>query len=186
MARVILVTGGCRSGKSAHAQQMAESLPGRRAYLATAPVCDDEMRQRVAAHRQARAERQWTTLEEPLDLAGVLRGAAEFEVVLVDCLTLWVNNLLHAAEQAGRTLTETDAATRAAEVMDACRTRRGTVIFVTNEVGMGIVPEHASARLYRDLAGRCNQIVAAGAETVHFLVSGIPLTLKGNNRHGIA
>ena len=102
MAEIVLVTGGCRSGKSAYAQQLAESLPPRRLYVATCPVTDDEMRRRIEEHREARADRGWETVEEQLDLAGVFRRHAEHNVLLVDCVTLWINNLMYHAELTGR------------------------------------------------------------------------------------
>ena len=196
MARIILVTGGCRSGKSAHAQKLAESLPGaaRRAYIATAPVIDEEMRTRVRKHQQARAAAAggWTTIEAPIELAEAIAAAGmpateqpsqawhpAFDVLLVDCLTLWVNNLMYRAEQAGGQITEDAAAEECEHVLAACRAHPGTVIFVTNEVGMGIVPDNAMARRFRDLVGRCNQLVAAAADSVQLVCSGIPLTLKG-------
>jgi len=180
MARVILVTGGGRSGKSTFAQRLAESMTGRRAYIATCPVIDDEMAERVRKHREARSAAAWTTIEEPLDLASVLRSDGGHGICLVDCLTLWVNNLLYEAGKEGRDVTEEEIARSCSEILEAGKGRPGTVIFVTNEVGLGIIPENPLARRYRDLAGRCNQVIAAGAETVVLLVSGIPVTIKGS------
>ena len=114
MAEIILVVGGCRSGKSAYAQRLAESLSSRRVYVATCPVIDDEMRRRIERHRAARAGRGWQTIEEPLDLAGVLQSREEKGVALVECVTLWINNLLYAAAQDGRELGEI-------EVSQLCR-----------------------------------------------------------------
>ncbi len=179
MARVILVTGGSRSGKSAYALKLAEGLQGARAFIATAPITDSEMRERVRRHRQARRRRRWHTIEEPLDLAGAIRGARRFDVVLADCLTLWVNNLLYQAEQSGREIGEDDIAEASRELLGACASHKGTVVFVTNEVGMGIVPDNALARRFRDMVGRCNQAVAAGADTVTLVACGLPLHLKG-------
>ncbi len=179
MAGLILVTGGSRSGKSAHAQRLAESLPGPRAYLATCPVIDAETAGRVRLHREARDAALWETIEEPLDLDGAIGRAAGYRVLLVDCLTLWVNNLLYEAEQRGERFTEEAAAVRCRGLIAACAAFAGTVIFVTNEVGMGIVPDNAAARLFRDCAGRCNQLIAAAAGEVTLVVSGIPLRLKG-------
>jgi adenosylcobinamide kinase/adenosylcobinamide-phosphate guanylyltransferase len=178
VSRLILTTGGCRSGKSAHAQALAESLPGPRAYLATCPVIDEEMRRRVDAHRRDREGLGWTTVEEPLDLAGAIRSAGSHPVILVDCLTLWVNNLAYEAELAGIDLTEIALAARAAELAHEARQHGGTVIFVTNEVGMGIVPNNRSARRFRDLAGRVNQTIAVACDEVLLLVSGIPISIK--------
>lgn len=180
MAHVTLVTGGCRSGKSAFAQGLAESLAGPRTYVATCPVIDDEMRRRIEKHRLARAERHWTTIEQPLDLEAAIAAAAGSRVVLVDCLTLWVNNLMFEAEQAGGVVGEEDIARRCGAVLASCGRHGGHVMFVTNEVGMGIVPENALARRYRDLVGRCNQVVAAGADAVVLVSCGIPLYLKGS------
>ncbi len=186
MARIILVTGGCRSGKSTHAQALAEALPGRRAYVATCPVFDDELRERVRRHREHRRDKGWETIEEQLDLVGVLAAAADYDVLLVDCLTLWVSNMLmgaahDGAADSGPLLDEAQIAERCREFLVACRQREGTVIFVTNEVGMSIVPENALARRFRDLMGRCNQVVAAEADEVVLLTCGIPLTLKGTS-----
>lgn len=178
MSAVILITGGCRSGKSAHAQHLAESLGGKRAYVATSPVADEEMRVRIARHRQERCNRGWETIEEQTDLAGAILHAREYAVVLVDCLTLWVNNLMHEADERGETVEEHDVERLCRAILDACRQHRGTIVFVTNEVGMAIVPDNPVSRRYRDLAGRCNQVIAAGADEVTFLVCGVPLALK--------
>lgn len=179
MAELILVTGGSRSGKSAHAQRLAESLPGPRGYLATCPVVDAETAARVRLHREARDAALWETIEEPLDLAGAIGRGGAYRVLLVDCLTLWVNNLLYEAERRGERFTEEATILRCREVIAACKSFAGTVIFVTNEVGMGIVPDNAAARLFRDCAGRCNQLIAAAAAEVLFVVSGIPVRVKG-------
>jgi adenosylcobinamide kinase / adenosylcobinamide-phosphate guanylyltransferase len=214
MARIVLVTGGCRSGKSAYAQLMAESLPPPRLYVATCPVTDDEMERRIEQHRQARHDRGWETIEEQLDLAGVFRRCTEYthvkgdspifadtkigtvaNVVLVDCVTLWINNLMYqaatcgagvsparaagtAAPQYGQPLTEADVAARCSQMLAAAETCCGTVIFVTNEVGLGVVPDNAQARSYRDLIGRVNQTIAARADAVTLVCCGIPLHLK--------
>lgn len=178
MARIILITGGCRSGKSVHAQHLAESLPGRRLYVATCPVTDDEMAARIARHQQQRRGRDWETVEELVDLAGAIRKAGA-AVVLVDCLTLWANNLMYEAEKQEKEIGEDQVDGRCAEVLDTCRQREGTILFVTNEVGMGIVPDNESSRQFRDLVGRCNQTMAEGADEVTLVACGIPLKLKG-------
>lgn len=179
MARIIVVTGGSRSGKSAYAQKLAENLPAPRVYIATAPVTDDEMRERICKHQAAREKLQWKTIEETVDLAGAIRTAGRYPVVLVDCLTLWISNLLYEAERKSKEVTEESIAEKCRNVMDACNALPGTVIFVTNEVGMGIVPDNPLARRFTDLAGRCNQIMAQHADAVTFMVSGQPLFLKG-------
>ncbi len=184
MAKVILITGGCRSGKSAHAQRLAESAPGRRAFVATAPALDDEMRQRIARHREQRRRRGWDTIEETVELAPVLDANSEYDVLLVDCLTLWINNLMYDAEQQGRDIEEEEIARAARQVVESSRRRTGTVIFVTNEVGMGIIPDNPPARRYGDLVGRCNQVIAAGADEVTLVVSGIATTLKARTKEG--
>ncbi len=182
MAEIILVTGGSRSGKSAYAQKLAEALPGPRAYVATCPVIDPEMEIRVKKHREARSSADWVTIEETLDLAGAIGRAAAYRVILVDCLTLWVNNLLYEAGGRGAAFTEEEAAACGREVIDACGPLPGTVIFVTNELGMGIIPDNEPARRFRDCAGRMNQLIAAAAQTVTLVVAGIPLLLKSGGK----
>jgi len=178
MAQLILVTGGCRSGKSAYAQQRAEKLPGARTYVATCAVGDAEMRDRVQRHQLERAGHGWQTHEETIDLAAALASCAHVQTLLIDCLTLWVSNLLFAHEQQYQQLLREDQLQApVAAFLAACQRHPGTVIAVTNEVGLGIVPENAVARRFRDLAGRCNQLVAAAADEVILLVSGRPLAL---------
>jgi adenosylcobinamide kinase/adenosylcobinamide-phosphate guanylyltransferase len=181
MAKTIMITGGSRSGKSGYAQRLAEAMPGPRAYIATCPVIDPEMAGRIAKHREARRVSDWETIEETVDLAGIIRRSAAYRVLLVDCLTLWVNNLLHEAGMRGEVFTEEATVARCREVIDACGAFPGTVIFVANELGMGIVPENEMTRRFRDCAGRCNQMMAEAAGTVTLVVSGIPLKLKNTN-----
>jgi adenosylcobinamide kinase/adenosylcobinamide-phosphate guanylyltransferase len=178
MAQIILITGGARSGKSRHAQALAEAQPGKRLFLATSPVIDGEMHQRIARHQADRQGQGWRTVEEELHPAAVLAGNPEAEVVLLDCLTLWVSNLLFAAEEP-EYFTEAMIAELTEELLGAARQRPGVVIIVTNEVGLGIVPENPLARRYRDLIGRSNQTIAAAADRVVLVVCGIPLTIKG-------
>ena len=139
------------------------------------------MRQRVELHRAARRDRGWETIEEQLDLAGVLRRSGQYGVLLVDCLTLWINNLMYAADHDGRPLGETEVADHCREVLDAAMACQGTVLLVTNEVGMGIVPENAAARRYRNLVGRANQVIAAGAARDAALLWN-PAALERDNR----
>jgi adenosylcobinamide kinase / adenosylcobinamide-phosphate guanylyltransferase len=162
----VLVLGGARSGKSAYAERLVlESAPSA-VYLATGTAGDGEMAERIRQHR-ARRGAAWTTVEEPLDLCGVLAGQAR--PVLVDCLTLWLSNLMHAGADIGA---ETDRLTALLPRL------AGPVVFVSNEVGLGIVPDNALAREFRDHAGRLNQAVAAAVDAVIFLAAGLPLQLK--------
>lgn len=175
LPRITLVLGGARSGKSAHAEALVVSQPGPWLYVATAEAGDAEMAGRIAAHR-ARRGAHWQTLEEPLDLAGALArgtggdsGAGPVGAVLVDCLTLWLSNLLAA----GR-----DPAAEARRLLESLPGVAAPVVFVSNEVGLGIVPDNALARRFRDEAGRLNQAVAAAAGRVVFVAAGLPLVLK--------
>ncbi len=178
MANVILVTGGARSGKSGYAEKLAKSFPEPRAYIATAPVIDQEMAARVARHKEQRKFDGWDTIEEELDLAGALGNAAAYDTVLVDCLTLWINNLMYAAEQCDNTVSEDDIYHKCMQFKDACNCFNGNIIFVINEVGMGIVPDNPMSRNFRDLSGRCSQTIAAFANKVVFVSCGLPLVLK--------
>ena len=180
MAKIVLVVGGSRSGKSDYAQDLAEAGAGERYYLATCPPPlgdDPEMAARVTAHQRRRQDRGWQTREEPVNLATLLRIVPVEATVLIDCLSLWLSNLLYT--DAAGTLGEDQVAVLAAEVLAAGRARKGELIMVANEVGCGLVPELALARRFRDLAGRCNQVMAAGADRVVQVVCGIPVIIKG-------
>lgn len=179
--KIIFISGGSRSGKSRYAEQRAELITGKRSYIATCPTIDAEMDSRIALHQQRRSGKGWLTVEEPLDLAQALIDSADSTVVLVDCLTLWVNNLLYEADCQDQPLSEENILRSCQQVLDACTAGDRTIIFVTNELGMGIVPADAISRLYRDLVGRCNQTFAAQADEVVLLVSGLPLFLKGSS-----
>ena len=168
----LLILGGARSGKSRLAQDMAARRWSRPVCLATAEILDDEMADRVRLHRQTRA-RHWRCVEEPLEIARIIRrGVPGTDGILVDCLTLWLSNVLL---KEGRVA----FARRRDELVKALRQARQDVILVANEVGMGVVPEHALGRTFRDLAGWLNQAVAAEADTVVFVTAGLPLVLKG-------
>lgn len=170
MSRTILVLGGARSGKSAHAERLVQTLAAgaRPVYLATAEAGDGEMADRIAQHRARRGD-GWRTLEAPLDLVGALAQVTDGAPVLVDCLTLWLANLMAA---------ERDVAAETERLIAALDGRAGTVLFVSNEVGWGIVPDNALARAFRDAAGRLHQAVAAAADEVYLVVAGLPLALK--------
>jgi adenosylcobinamide kinase/adenosylcobinamide-phosphate guanylyltransferase len=178
MSQLILYTGGSRSGKSRLALARANGLGGERVFVATCPVLDEEMRARVEAHRLERAGGGWTTVEAPTALAETLAGVPTQATVLVDCLTLWVNNLLWQVTEIGRDLDESTQAGHAREVLAAARARAGATLFVTNEVGSGIVPADATTRRFRDLAGRTNQEFAAGCDEVILAVCGYPVPVK--------
>jgi adenosylcobinamide kinase/adenosylcobinamide-phosphate guanylyltransferase len=172
MGKVIFITGGARSGKSRLAENLAETFGTPLCYIATGEGRDTEMEERIAAHRARRGE-AWLTVEEPLHLEDALRNIdGRFRAVLVDCVTLWLSNMLLSHDNANRALGEVRAL---AESLPALIT---PLILVSNEVGMGIVPENALARTFRDLAGRANQILAAAADEVYVTISGIPMKLK--------
>ncbi len=169
LAPVTLVLGGARSGKSRHAEALVESQPGPCVYLATAQAGDAEMTARIADHRARRGAR-WTTVEEPLDLAAALgQACASDSAVLVDCLTLWLSNLLGA---------ERDVAAECDGLLAALPELAGPVVFVSNEVGQGVVPDNALARAFVDHAGRLHQDLAAAAQRVVFMTAGLPRELK--------
>jgi adenosylcobinamide kinase/adenosylcobinamide-phosphate guanylyltransferase len=178
MGRLILVTGGARSGKSDFALQLAQSLPAPRCFIATCPVVDSEMDERIARHREERAGAEWQTVEEQTDIAAILLAHQDDPVCLIDCLTLWVNNLLYLDEQSGKIFSDAEMRQQCDLLVQAAGEHHGTVICVTNEVGMGIVPDNPAARVYRDLVGRCNRMLAAAADEVYLVSCGIPLRLK--------
>lgn len=181
MAEIILITGGSRSGKSAFAQQMAEQEDGSRLFLATCPVTDGEMEERIQRHIADREQAGWDTVEEQIDITRQLETAGQYRVVLVDCLTLWVNNIMYEAHNNKTPLDEDTISQKTTDLVVAARKHPGRVIFVTNEVGLGIVPGNKDARLYRDLVGRCNQHVAAAADSVYLVSCGIPIQIKGTD-----
>ncbi len=162
-----LVLGGARSGKSRHAEALVTGHPPPWVYIATAQAFDDEMRARIADHRARRAA-GWRTMEAPLDLARALGEAADAPV-LVDCLTLWLTNLM---------LGEHDLPASIAALEAALSARTAPTVLVSNEVGLGIVPDNALARAFRDQAGLLNQRIAARADRVLFIAAGLPMRLK--------
>jgi adenosylcobinamide kinase/adenosylcobinamide-phosphate guanylyltransferase len=165
--RLVLVLGGARSGKSSHAETLVAGLPPPWVYIATGQALDDEMAERIAAHRRRRG-RDWLTVEAPLDLADAI-DAAGSGPVLVDCLTLWLSNHLLAGS---------DLDNESVKLEATLARRTGFVALVANEVGLGIVPENVLARRFRDAAGRLNQRLAARADSVVLMVAGLPMQVK--------
>jgi len=169
--QVILVTGAARSGKSHYAERRSRELGERRLYIATAEAKDEEMAQRIAEHQNRRG-RDWITIEEPLQLADTLTAqTGKIDCALVDCLTLWISNLLAIGDT--EYVTE-----KVAQLIDALLSLDFTVVFVTNEVGWGIVPVNLLARRFRDLSGWTNQRIAEAADEVILMVAGVPVTVK--------
>jgi adenosylcobinamide kinase / adenosylcobinamide-phosphate guanylyltransferase len=177
VARTILITGGSRSGKSDYALQLAEELPEPWVFVATCPITDDEMADRIRKHRDRRSSK-WITIEEPVLLSKAVGEQSNAGVILIDCVTLWINNLLYNAEKQNKTISEADIERLCGELAASCRVVQSTVIIVTNEIGSGIVPENKSTRLYRDLVGKANQVIASYADEVYFVACGLPLALK--------
>ena len=173
MNHKVLVIGGCRSGKSRHALDLALSIEGdEKIFIATCVPQDNEMISRVANHQEERGD-TWKTVEAPLHLPeAILTNAQSGSVVLVDCLTLWINNLMMENED----IQYTDD--KIAVLINAVQTAEGPVVLVSNEVGTGIVPENKLARAYRDLVGSVNQAVAQAVDRVDTVVAGIAVTIK--------
>ncbi|HEX2987176.1 MAG TPA: bifunctional adenosylcobinamide kinase/adenosylcobinamide-phosphate guanylyltransferase [Chloroflexota bacterium] len=186
MGKMVLILGGARSGKSSLAERMAEQAGPKVTFLATAQALDEEMRQRIAAHKASRP-REWRTVEEPLELAAAVESAVkESDTVLVDCLTVWVSNHLcrmeavestpewhRELEMLGQRLRD-----QASRIATAAACGGATLLLVSNEVGLGLVPDNPLGRAYRDLLGAINRQMAAEAEQVLLLVAGIPLDVK--------
>lgn len=178
MGRLIFVIGGARSGKSSFAQQTAAATGGGVCYLATAQALDDEMRARIARHRADRPG-EWLTVEEPGDLAAALRKMpAGIGTVIIDCLTLFATNIL--MENEGRPSEEIRLLllTKIEEMLAACREADFDAVVVSNETGLGLVPDNPLGRVFRDLTGEMNRLVAAEADEVRLMVAGIPLSIK--------
>lgn len=168
LPKLTFILGGARSGKSAYAEKLAGEHPAPRTYIATAQGFDDEMRQRISEHQRRRGA-NWVTVEAPLGLVAVLRGAAPGHPILVDCLTIWLTNVMLAGLPVEPAINE---------LLEELPAIPGPCIMVSNEVGLGIVPENALARSFRDYAGRLHQRVAAQADRVIFMVAGYPMVVK--------
>jgi len=178
-----LIFGGARSGKSAYAEKLAAQSGKRVVYIATAQAGDEEMQARIALHRQQRPA-AWITVEQTVELADAIRRhAAPDSLVLVDCLTVWLSNLLfsepHDYPEIGQIIPPGNFARQRAQLLQVLQDVQGDVILVSNEVGMGIVPQGAVSRWFVDEAGRLNQAVAAACDRVFWVAAGLPLALKG-------
>ncbi len=174
MCRIVLITGGARSGKSTFALNLAENYTSR-AFLATAEVTDPEMALRIQKHKEERCDR-FTTIEEPLNIAdAILQLSDATEIVVVDCLTVWLGNLMHHRGQENYPYKEIES------LLDMLTKPSLDIVLVSNELGMGIVPEYEMGRWFRDVAGRLNQEVASRADEVIFMVSGCPVWAKRDN-----
>ncbi len=178
--KVVFITGGARSGKSSFALNEASKVSGQKAYIATAESLDKEMDERIRKHRQDRGD-EWETLEEPVAMPALIRRVSDrYSVLLVDCLTLWLSNIIGSRPGNAQPLVEEEIS-RFVRVLTDFKdsTARSSLYVVSNEVGMGIVPDNRLARFFRDMAGWLNQEVAGVADEVYLVVSGIPLKVKG-------
>ncbi len=172
--RIVFVLGGARSGKSGFALKLSAEFPGQKTYLATAEPFDTEMAGRIERHKSERPA-DWDTIEEPTDIAAAIKGVGSPEgggVILLDCLTLWLSNLVRAGQSDEEILLSVEG------LKEACEETGSSVVAVSNEVGSGIVPDNAVARRFRDLAGIVNQRMAEFAGEVYFVAAGLPVRLK--------
>ncbi|MBI4684410.1 MAG: bifunctional adenosylcobinamide kinase/adenosylcobinamide-phosphate guanylyltransferase [Nitrospirae bacterium] len=169
--KIVFVTGGARSGKSFFTMSEALKIKGRKAYIATAEALDAEMKERIEKHKKDRGD-EWDTYEEPLDISDAINKIKDkYSVILVDCLTLWLSNLL---------INDKVVEKEISRFLDSLSSTSCTLYIVSNEVGMGIVPENELARRFRDLAGMLNQKAAEIADDVYMVVAGIPLKIKSS------
>ena len=172
--KLVLILGGVRSGKSRYAQQIAGDVGKRVLFLATAEAGDDEMKHRIARHKSSRPE-SWRTIEEQMDIAGASRkNAARADAVIIDCVTVWLSNMLMHNEK----LSEKEMIKDIDKLIDSYEHGDATYIIVSGEVGMGIVPEHPLGRIFRDYLGLANQRLAAKADRVVLMVAGIAVDVK--------
>ncbi|MGA2515479.1 MAG: bifunctional adenosylcobinamide kinase/adenosylcobinamide-phosphate guanylyltransferase [Thermodesulfobacteriota bacterium] len=173
--KIILITGGCRSGKSRFALDYANRHFSKKLYLATCEALDEEMAQRIEHHKKMRSP-EWQTIEEPIEIVDKIRRYGdEVEVILLDCITLWLSNLLMRRKDDSEIMKEISA------LIDMIQEKQTSLILVSNEVGLGIVPADPLSRRFRDLSGMINQRIAEAADMVIFMVSGIPTFLKGKD-----
>ncbi len=174
MSEIILITGGARSGKSNFAIKLANESKGKIAFIATAFAGDDEMKRRIMLHKESRPQ-EWTTVEEPLNLSKAIESVHDHDVIIIDCITLYLSNLISD----DGLIDEKFMLGEVGKMMESARKFNGTIIIISNELGMGIVPENRMAREFRDIAGRANQIIAESADKVYVCFSGIPVQIKG-------
>ncbi len=171
--KLTLVTGGIKSGKSSLALKMGEEIIGHRAFIATALPLDDEMQQKIKLHQEERGSR-WTTFEEPKDIISLIDGITnKFDVILIDCLTLWLSNLLTVYHMDSAAIQQ-----KYKELIACLKKQDANIIIVTNEVGMGIIPSDSLSRSFQNLLGKLNREIAQLADNVFFMVSGLPVKVK--------
>ncbi|MDH3973965.1 MAG: bifunctional adenosylcobinamide kinase/adenosylcobinamide-phosphate guanylyltransferase [Deltaproteobacteria bacterium] len=189
MSEFIFITGGRRSGKSSYALELAESLGTKCLYIATAEAYDEEMEARIVRHKEERGD-SWETAEEPYHVADLLRDSSKYDVILVDCLTLWLCNVMHEelipstlmgeGQGGGEKMSDEEYILEKIDDLTlSCRESHAIVIVVTNELGLGVIPDNTLSRQFTDLAGIMNQRMAAAADRVVLTVSGIPMIIKG-------
>ncbi len=179
--KLILITGGARSGKSSFAESLAQKMSENIVYIATAQVLDEEMRERISEHRKRRPK-NWKTYEEPEQVDGIIQEiGAKAEVIIIDCMTLLISNLISDYnEESSREIFASKVEEKIEHIIEASLKCQATVIIVSNEVGSGLVPANPTGRFYRDILGQANQSIARNADLVYLLVAGIPLLIKGN------
>jgi len=175
-SRLIFILGGARSGKSVYALKLAESIVGKRLYLATAEALDDEMAERIKKHKRGRGN-NWTTIEKPVKIADVIAKDKKHDVILLDCITIWLSNLItNSASKIENQKSKIENYINS--LVSACKKTKANIIVVSNEVGLGIVPDNPLARQFRDISGYANQRIAEAADEVYFVVSGIGVKVK--------
>ncbi len=169
--RIVFVVGGARSGKTRFALDLGMRHPAPRLYIATAEARDHEMRERIDNHKKER-QGNWDAAEEVKDIASSVKGAGKYSVLIIDCITIWMSNLMEAG------LTDEGILAEAGCLISACRDGTATAILISNEVGMGIVPENPLARRFRDLSGKVNQRLATASDEAHLIAAGLAFRMK--------
>ncbi|TGJ99482.1 bifunctional adenosylcobinamide kinase/adenosylcobinamide-phosphate guanylyltransferase [Leptospira semungkisensis] len=181
MARMIFISGGCRSGKSKFALEQAGKEEGEKIFLATCPNIDEEMNSRIERHKQER--KGWRTIEEEIELSQIFSDLPPGSVIILDCLSLWINNLMY---RSSGSLTQDEVQALSLNLANSIQASNAKSVFiVTNEVGMGLVPENREGRTFRDLLGICNQAIALSSQEAYFLVSGLSISLKPKPENAI-